>query len=118
MKRLFIFSTFLLCMLSTTFSQQSGNTIKPNLKYGKPSKMNAYAPDTSATAVVLYPNYDVHYNLLANDFRIPYNYKVKLKILTSESASYADIQDTLLLQRTQFDTERKRQPACVIPRFP
>ena len=54
MKRLFIFSTFLLCLLSTTFSQQSGNTIKPNLKYGKPSKeeltMTSFAPDTTATA--------------------------------------------------------------------
>jgi phospholipase/lecithinase/hemolysin len=51
MKRLFIFSTFLLCLLSTTFSQQSGNTIKPNLKYGKPSKeeltMTSFAPDTA-----------------------------------------------------------------------
>ena len=54
MKRLFIFSTFLLCLLSTTFSQQSDNTIKPNLKYGKPSKeeltMTSFAPDTTATA--------------------------------------------------------------------
>lgn len=54
MKRLFIFSTFLLYLLSTTFSQQSGNTIKPNLKYGKPSKeeltMTSFAPDTTATA--------------------------------------------------------------------
>ena len=57
MKRLFIFSTFLLCLLSTTFSQQSGNTIKPNLKYGKPSKeeltMTSFAPDTTATAIYL-----------------------------------------------------------------
>ena len=54
MKRLFIFSTFLLCLLSTTFSQQSGNTIKPNLKFGKPSKeeltRTSLAPDPTATA--------------------------------------------------------------------
>ena len=54
MKRLFIFSTFLLCLLSTTFSQQSDNTIKPNLKYGKPSKeeltMTSFAPDTTTPA--------------------------------------------------------------------
>ena len=58
MKRLFIFSTFLLCLLSTTFSQQSDNTIKPNLKYGKPSKeeftMTSFAPDTTATAIYLF----------------------------------------------------------------
>ena len=58
MKRLFIFSTFLLLLLSTTFPQQSGNTIKPNLKYGKPSKeelsLNSYAPDTTATAIYLF----------------------------------------------------------------
>ena len=41
MKRLFIFSTFLLCLLSTTFSQQSS---KEELT------MTSFAPDTTATA--------------------------------------------------------------------
>ena len=54
--------------------------------------MTAYAPDTSATAVVLYSKCDVRYDLLANNFRILYNYEVKIKVLKSEGASYADIQ--------------------------
>ena len=47
MKRLFIFSTFLLCLLSTTFSQQSDNTIKPSKEE---LTMTSFAPDTTATA--------------------------------------------------------------------
>ena len=54
MKRLFIFSTSPVPAPSAPLPQQSGNTIKPNLKYGKPSKeeltMTSFAPDTTATA--------------------------------------------------------------------
>ena len=88
---------FLLLLGCQGFAQQAGTDgFKPSMKYGKPSQeelvMTAYAPDTSATAVVLYSKCDVRYDLLANNFRILYNYEVKIKVLKSEGASYADIQ--------------------------
>ena len=78
------------------FAQQTAtDSFKPSMKYGKPSEeelaMTIYAPDTSATAVVLYSKCEVRYDLLANNFRILYNYEVKIKVLKSEGASYADI---------------------------
>ena len=78
------------------FAQQTAtDSFKPSMKYGKPSEeelaMTTYAPDTSATAVVLYSKCEVRYDLLANNFRILYNYEVKIKVLKSEGASYADI---------------------------
>ena len=67
------------------------DSFKPSMKYGKPSEeelaMTTYAPDTSATAVVLYSKCEVRYDLLANNFRILYNYEVKIKVLKSEGAS-------------------------------
>lgn len=91
MKRIFIFSTFLLCLLSTTFSQQSGNTIKPNLKYEKTSKeeltMTAYAPDTSATAYA--------------DIQIPYYSNERnptLKESVSQLASFLDFRKQVAKQ--------------------
>ena len=88
---------FLLLLGCQGFAQQAGTDgFKPSMKYGKPSQeelvMTAYAPDTSATAVVLYSKCDVRYDLLANNFRILYNYEVKIKVLKSEGTSYADIQ--------------------------
>ena len=49
---------FLLLLGCQGFAQQAGTDgFKPSMKYGKPSQeelvMTAYAPDTSATAVVL-----------------------------------------------------------------
>ncbi|MCS3161339.1 DUF3857 domain-containing protein [Bacteroides faecis] len=40
---------------------------------------------------MLYSKCEVRYDLLANNFRILYNYEVKIKVLKSEGASYADI---------------------------
>lgn len=53
------------------FAQQTAtDSFKPSMKYGKPSEeelaMTTYAPDTSATAVVLYSKCEVRYDLLAN----------------------------------------------------
>lgn len=93
--------TALICVLLLLgyqgFAQQAGTDgFKPSMKYGKPSQeelaMTVYAPDTSATAVVLYSKCDARYELIANEFRILYNYEVKIKVLKSEGASYADIQ--------------------------
>ncbi len=45
-------------MLPDGFSQQATTVIKPDLKYGKPSKeelsLETYAPDTTAVAVYLF----------------------------------------------------------------
>lgn len=65
------------------------------MKYGKPSdeelKMTTYAPDTAASAVVLYSKVRARYDLIANEFRLTYTYEVKIKVLKSEGTSYADI---------------------------
>lgn len=95
MKKLFALSIFLFLLLSTTFSQESNNPFQTSLKYGKPSDeelaMTTYAADTSAAAVVLYSKCKVSYDIIGNEFRIFYNYEVKIKVLKSEGKSYADI---------------------------
>ncbi|MCS2864580.1 hypothetical protein NXW13_11825 [Bacteroides thetaiotaomicron] len=94
MKRLFIFSTFLLCLLSTTFSQQSGNTIKPNLKYGKPSKeelsLTSFAPDTTATAIYLFRKGESSF-AYKDGFQLVTEHWVRIKVLKPQGVSYADI---------------------------
>lgn len=89
--------TFVFLLLGwQSFAQQTDtNTITPSLKYGKPSEeevnMTAYAPDTAATAVVLYSKNTARYDLINNEFRLVYTYETKIKILKSEGTSYADI---------------------------
>ncbi|MCS3126241.1 DUF3857 domain-containing protein [Bacteroides faecis] len=94
MKRLFIFSTFLLLLLSTTFPQQSGNTIKPNLKYGKPSKeelsLNSYAPDTTATAIYLFRMGESKF-VYKDGFQLVTEHWVRIKVLKPQGVSYADV---------------------------
>lgn len=95
MKRLFILSTFLLLLLSPTRSQQVEAVFEPSLKYGKPSdeelSMTTYAPDTAATAVVLYSKSTARYDLVANEFRLVYSYEVKIKVLKTDGTSCANI---------------------------
>ena len=59
MGKLFILCALLFQALSPVYSQQTDtDVINPSMKYGKPTeeelKMTTYAPDTAATAVVLY----------------------------------------------------------------
>ncbi len=96
MGKLFILCALLFQFLSPVYSQQTDtDVIKPSMKYGKPTeeelKMTIYAPDTAATAVVLYTRNNARYDLLNNDFRLVYTYEVKIKVLKSEGTSYADI---------------------------
>jgi len=96
MRKLFILYAFLLQFLSPAYSQQVATAIiTPSLKYGKPSeeelKMTTYAPDTAATAVVLYSKNTARYELINNEFRLVYTYETKVKVLKSEGTSYADI---------------------------
>ena len=76
--------------------QADTGTITPSLKYGKPSdeelQMTVYAADTSATAIVLYSKSRARYELIRNEFQLMYNYEVKIKVLKSEGASYANIE--------------------------
>lgn len=96
MGKLFILCALLFQLLSPVYSQQTAtDVITPSMKYGKPTmeelKMTTYAPDTAATAVVLYSRNNARYDLLNNDFRLVYTYEIKIKVLKSEGASYADI---------------------------
>ena len=96
MGKLFILCALLSQLLSPVYSQQTAtDVINPSMKYGKPTmeelKMTTYAPDTAATAVVLYSKNNARYDLLNNDFRLVYTYEIKIKVLKSEGASYADI---------------------------
>ncbi len=52
-------------------------------------KMTHYEKDTLASAVVLYEECQVYYNIQQNDFVIETEYVVRIKILTSEGTSYA-----------------------------
>jgi transglutaminase-like putative cysteine protease len=73
----------------------SAQNVTPNLKFGKPNmeelSMTTYAPDSSAAAVVLCRQAVVSYIWGADDFRLLYEYKVKVKILKPEGVSHADI---------------------------
>ena len=72
-----------------------GQTILPNLKFGKPTMeeltMTTYAPDSNATAVILCKLTNVSYKWGIESFRLSYEYKVKIKILKPEGTSYANV---------------------------
>lgn len=96
MNRLLILFAFLFQFLLPIYSQQTETAVlNPSLKYSKPSDeelaMSTYAPDTAATAVVLYSKNRARYELIANEFRLVYTYEVKIKVLKSEGTSCADI---------------------------
>ena len=75
MGKLFILCALLFQLLSPVYSQQTAtDVITPSMKYGKPTmeelKMTTYAPDTAATAVVLYSRNNARYDLLNNDLHL------------------------------------------------
>ncbi|MDR0937879.1 MAG: DUF3857 domain-containing protein [Mediterranea sp.] len=94
-KQLLTLCVFLTSMAPIAHAQQSDTVIKPSLKYGKPSmeelSMTTYAPDSAATAVVLYSQTDVRYDMVNGEFRTVYSHSVKIKVLKNEGTSYADI---------------------------
>lgn len=88
---------FLLLLGCQGFAQQAGTDgFKPSMKYGKPSQeelvMTRLRTGHFRNGSRALSKCDVRYDLLANNFRILYNYEVKIKVLKSEGASYADIQ--------------------------
>lgn len=96
MRKLFILFTFFFLLLPYSYPQQAATFLTPSLKYGKPSPeeltMETYEPDTTATAVILYSKSKAHYELVVNEFRLVYNYEVKIKVLKNEGTSYANIE--------------------------
>lgn len=93
MKNKFIF--LLACFMAGQIYGQEASIPEINTKFGKPSdeelKMVAYAPDTTAIAVVLCKKTDAFYDFVASDFRLTYTYETKIKVLKSEGTSYADV---------------------------
>ena len=83
------------CFMAGQVYGQEISVPEVNTKFGKPSdeelKMTTYAPDTTATAVVLCKKTGAFYDFVADDFRLNYSYETKIKILKPEGTSFADI---------------------------
>ncbi len=92
MKNTLLLLLFCFCSLQVL---ADGQTISPNLKFGKPTMeeltMETYSPDSSATAVILCDLTDVNYIFRVDRFKIIYSHKVKIKILKPEGTSYANV---------------------------
>ena len=82
-----IISTF--CFTVSTFAQEFST------KYGKVTDdelaMTTYAPDTTASAVVLFKKGVTFYEIIADDFRVNYHVEKKIKVLKPEGSEYADV---------------------------
>lgn len=87
-----------------------GQTIVPNLKFGKPTMeeltMTTYAPDSSASAVILCKLTNVSYNWATKGFRLVSDYKVKIKVLKPEGTSYANVTIPYYDQQANIMKER------------
>lgn len=85
---------FILSLSLTVFSQEK--TIEPNKKFGNPTKeefaMTVYAPDSSASAVILCKKgyarfrYDDLYG-----FKLDYEFETRIKVLKEDGISIADV---------------------------
>ena len=94
MEKLFTLCTYLFLCISYALAQQSDPVLKPNLKYGKPTKeelsLTTYAPDTTATAVCLLHQGKTYFTY--NDFfKLHTEQVIRVKILKSQGTSYADV---------------------------
>ena len=91
---LFIFCMLISLCFPMAFSQQATTVIKPDLKYGKPSKeelsLETYAPDTTAVAVYLFHKGKSGFTY--NDkFELYTEHWVRIKILKPQGVSQADV---------------------------
>ena len=91
---LFIFCMLISLCFPMAFSQQANTVIKPDLKYGKPSKeelsLETYAPDTTAVAVYLFHKGKSGFTY--NDkFELYTEHWVRIKILKPQGVSQADV---------------------------
>ena len=94
MEKLFTLCIYLFLCISYALAQQSDPVLKPNLKYGKPTKeelsLTTYAPDTTATAVCLLHQGKTYFTY--NDFfKLHTEQVIRVKILKSQGTSYADV---------------------------
>lgn len=94
MKKLFIYTIFLFLLLPAAHPQQSSNTLKPNLKYSKPSKeelsLTNYEPDTTATAIYLFHKGESKF-AYKDGFQLVTEHWVRIKVLKPQGTSYADV---------------------------
>ena len=85
--------SFLLCAVFLQVLAQKA--IQPNLKFGAPTKeemsISACPYDTGAKAIVLCSITDMHYEYVGNSFRIEYEVKKRIKVLSQEGADEANI---------------------------
>ena len=88
----------LLLMLALTAMPAMGQTMEPNLKWGKPTNeeltMTTYAPDKDAEAVELYRMVDVQYAYINDDFKVIHRVKERLKVLKEEGKQVGDVSIT------------------------
>ncbi|MBQ8673933.1 MAG: DUF3857 domain-containing protein [Bacteroides sp.] len=79
-----------------------------NTKMGKPTNeemtMTAYAPDSTAKAVVLYSETTADYSWGAEDFMLTYRIKKRIKILSEEALEQANVSITYYENKTNRTT--------------
>lgn len=94
MKTLFICSILQFLLLSPALSQQAETSIKPNLKYGKPSEeelsLSTYPADTTATAIYLFHQGQTDF-IYHDGFQLVTEHWIRIKILKPQGVSYADV---------------------------
>ncbi|RGN31803.1 DUF3857 domain-containing protein [Bacteroides oleiciplenus] len=92
--KLLLFCVFSLLYLPAVFSQQAAAVIKPDLKYGRPSKeelsLTTYTPDTTATAIYLFHK-GVSGFTYDDGFQLVTEHWVRIKVLKPQGVSYADV---------------------------
>ncbi len=92
MKRLFFIAIFI--HATYMFAQDADVTLKPSLKFGKPSDkellLKVYQPDSTANAICLL-NEGKTYFTYNNHFQLVTERTVRLKILKTQGTSYADV---------------------------
>lgn len=78
-----------------TWTYASGGSLKPNLKYGKPSEeelaLKVYGPDSSAVAVCLFHLGETEYEY-EDGFSLVTKHQVRIKILKPQGVSWGNVE--------------------------
>jgi len=98
MKHSFFFALLLFFSIFVSTNILAQNTSEPNLKLGHPTQqeleMTSYAPDSDASAVVLWKTTDVKYVIVKEFIQVQYDVKGRIKILKPEGTRYANVDIT------------------------
>lgn len=98
MKKLSLSLAAILCVASA-------NAENPDYRFGKVSeeelRMESYAPDPEAAAVILYEENTLRYNLTPDLKRLQ-DYRVRIKILKPEGVERADVSLPYVIQREGY----------------